>query len=227
MKQDFYIKKLHYSYNEIEVYQYKNPVFCLPRKPKRKKLFKSYKKTNNGNRTRTEVRRLINSNPDLNKFFTLTFAKNLGDLSETNPIFKDFVLRMLYNFPDFRYVAVPEHQKRGAVHYHLLCKLPFVPQKRLQDIWGQGIVHIRKVDTVTNLGLYMSKYLSKQFEDLRYFRKKKFFHSKDLVKPLVFYDDEADGLLSLVTGFETKLKKHWIVPFHGPVDYESLTLDNK
>jgi hypothetical protein len=77
-------------------------------------------------RTRTEIRRLINSNPQLNKFMTLTFAENITDLKQANYEFNKFVLRLSYKYPKFEYLAVPEFQQRGAVHYHVICNLPFV-----------------------------------------------------------------------------------------------------
>lgn len=45
-------------------------------------------------RARSRVRRLANANPQLNKFFTLTFKENLTDLKYTNNEYKKFVLRL-------------------------------------------------------------------------------------------------------------------------------------
>lgn len=37
-------------------------------------------------------------------------------------------------------------------HYHLLCNLPFISAKTLQEIWGNGFIRINKIDDVDNVG---------------------------------------------------------------------------
>ena len=86
---------------------------------------------------------------------------------------------MNYKYNNFEYLAVPEFQKRGAVHYHLLCNLPFIEIAELQELWGQGFVKINKIDDVNNVGAYVSKYLGKEMDE-RTFGKKKFFRSQNL-----------------------------------------------
>lgn len=39
-----------------------------------------------------------------------------------------------------------EFQKRGAIHYHLLCNLPFVSSKELAEIWTHGFIKIKKIE---------------------------------------------------------------------------------
>ena len=57
-----------------------------------------------------------------------------------------------------KYLAVIEFQERGAVHYHVLSDIPYIPQKELQDIWGHGFVYINAVKHVDNIGAYIVKY---------------------------------------------------------------------
>lgn len=79
-------------------------------------------------RNRRTVRQLVNSNPDCNKFLTLTFADNLTDIDKANYQFKKFIERLKYRYSsiELKYIAVIEFQKRGAVHYHLLNNLPYI-----------------------------------------------------------------------------------------------------
>ncbi len=136
------------------------------------------------NRTRTVLRRLINSNYQLNKFITLTFGSDIQDLKEANYIFNLFTQRMIDRFPEFKYIAVPEFQPISRrVHYHLLSNLRYVANEKIREIWGQGFIKINRIDKVTNVGAYICKYLSKDICDKRLFHKKKFFYSNGLNSP--------------------------------------------
>ena len=149
-------------------------------------------------RARTSVRRLVECNPDLNKFFTLTFAENVTDFVVANECFRKFVMRLKYNYKsDLKYLVVPEFQKRGAIHFHVLCDLPYVPVNQLADLWGFGFCRINLIDSVTNVGLYVSKYIQKQFDDERLHTKKCFWGSRNLKRPVVIDTPEVvDSLLS-------------------------------
>lgn len=190
-----YDLKVVVSDKQVEVYKYKKNIWKeykrIKHDDKESKQLDLFEQINNKklrakssiNRTRTEIRRLINSNPELNKFLTLTFAKNITDLKQTNYIFNQFIKRIAYKHPDFRYVAVFEFQKRGAVHYHLLCNLPYTNSKKLESIWKQGFIKIKKTNNINNIGAYMSKYLGKEIDE-RTFGKKKFFRSQNLNEPI-------------------------------------------
>lgn len=97
---------------------------------------------------RKTVRHLVNQNfTVLDKFITLTFAQNIKDPIEANKHFKTFI-RDLKTLGMTKYLAVIEFQDkndRGAVHYHMLCDLPFVYQKKLKEIWGLGSLRINAI----------------------------------------------------------------------------------
>ena len=178
------------------------------------------------NRTKTEIRRLTNANPQLTKFMTLTFAENITDLKEANYIFNQFIKRISYKYCDFEYLAVPEFQKRGAVHYHLLCKLPFIEIAELQMIWGKGFIKINKIDNVNNVGAYVCKYLTKDMFDERTFGKKKFFRSQSLSESIELLGYWAtrfiEKFLSALTPvFEKIFESEWV----GQVEYKAYSLD--
>lgn len=245
-----HLKNMAQSYNckvvvsgkQVEVYEYKKPIWRDFNKPKKKKedepkkepkqldIFKQLeikkqKAKFSINRTRTEIRRLVNANPQLNKFMTLTFADNVTDLKTANYLFNKFVMRISYKYSGFEYLAVPEFQKRGAVHYHVLCKLPFVQITQLQEIWGQGFIKINRIDNVNNVGAYVCKYLSKDMFDERTFGKKKFFRSQTLseaVEILGWWAMRfAEKVLSLITPvFEKTFTSEWT----GEVNYKAYSL---
>lgn len=164
--------------------------------------FKPYKdqesiREDNVRRTRIKIRRLVNSNQDLNKFMTLTFNSSITDLSSANPYFRLFIKRLVRIYPKFKYLCVPEFQPNsGRVHYHLLCNIPFINKLDLEKIWGNGYVFIRKIDSIDNLGAYICKYLGKANFDTRYFKKNKFFYSQNLIKPLII--DKIDTIKSIL-----------------------------
>jgi hypothetical protein len=134
------------------------------------------------NRTRKEIRRRINSNPQLTKFLTLTFGDNITDIATANRKLNLFSQRAKDRWKEFQYLAVPEFQKSGRVHYHLLCDLRYVKSQDIEKVWGEGFINIRRL--YGNLGWYLCKYLNKDMFDKRMFRKKKYFCSQDLKKPM-------------------------------------------
>jgi len=237
--------KVVVSGKQVEVYNYKKSVWRdfqrkeistknknTQKEPKQLDILKriekqKIKRTSSLNRTRTEIRRLTNSNPHLDKFLTLTFSDNITELKEANYIFNKFILRIAYKYPNFEYLAVPEFQKRGAVHYHVLCNLPFVHYKEITDIWGQGNIDIKKVKDITNLGAYVCKYLSKDMFDERTFGKKKFFRSQTLKKPIEILGYSARKFVEKYLSeskpvFEKNFESKW----SGEIDYKAFVLNN-
>lgn len=233
-----YNLKILISGKHVEVYKYKKRVwrdfqrdeiaFIIPVQLNLFQTKKSQKqKTKESlNRARTQIRRLVNSNTQLNKFLTLTFAKNVSDLKKANYIFNQFIKRISYQYPNFEYLAVPEFQKRGAVHYHLLCKLPYIKVSELEKIWGQGFIKINRINDIENVGAYICKYLNKDMFDERTFRKKKFFRCQTLTEPVEITGYQATMfiekfLFSLKPIFEMYFESEWI----GEVEYKAYLLD--
>jgi hypothetical protein len=246
-----YDLKVVVSGKQVELYKYKKNVWreyesnkeeTIIKKAKQLDMFEQEKIRKQRvqfsiNRTKTEIRRLVNSNPQLNKFMTLTFAKSTTDLKEANYIFNQFIKRITYRYPDFEYLAVPEFQKDedhwgrkkehgGSVHYHLLCNLPYIENNVLEWFWRQGMVNIRQIGKVNNLGAYMSKYLGKELFSGRMFGKKKFFRSQNLkeaIEILGWYAQKfIEKFLSLLTPvFEKTFQSEWV----GEVDYKAYSLD--
>ena len=136
------------------------------------------------------VRRLINSNFDCDdsKFVTLTFAENdkfdITDVKSCNKEYDKFIKRLKRRYSDVKYVTVIEFQKRGAVHYHMICNLPFVKKKELAELWGLGFVKINKISHVDNVGAYVSKYMSKEVADERLKGLRGYNASKNLERPV-------------------------------------------
>jgi len=132
-------------------------------------------------RTRRAIRRYINSNTDMTKFVTLTFAENITNVDVANYEFKKFIERLKYKYGEIKYISVVEFQRRGAVHYHLIINLPYVKASQLESIWNNGFIKVNRIRHCDNVGAYVSKYLTKESCNLL-FCKKKFFRSVNLEK---------------------------------------------
>ena len=143
---------------------------------------KNYANTNQ--RRRDKIRRLActNFNNKYDKFLTLTFAENKTNIEECNLLFKNFInrLKYKYNLLCLKYLAVIEFQERGAVHYHVLLNIPYIPHKELQELWGNGFVFVNAISHVDNLGAYILKYMTKDNNDTRLMGKKAYLTSRNL-----------------------------------------------
>jgi len=184
-----YTKKAIQCGSMIEVYEYSAPIFRglqsrlagtggRVRTPKPRTSQSTM-------RTRKKIRQLVNSNPTMNKFLTLTFAENVTDIATANYEFKKFRQKLQRHLGrDFKYLGVIEFQKRGAVHYHLMLDIPFIDWKTLSNLWGQGRIQIEKIKKPNRAGLYMAKttgYLVKGAEDTRLYGKRVFFYAINML----------------------------------------------
>ncbi len=143
-------------------------------------------------------------------FITLTFGDNITDIKFANYEFTKYIQRLNFfitkNKKSFlRYIVVIEFQKRGAIHYHIMFfNLPFISdiKKKIVEVWGQGFINVKStknVDELKKIIRYMSKYMSKNFDDSRLHGKKCYFVSKQLKKPrFVYFDDQINELLDFV-----------------------------
>lgn len=150
----------------------------------------------NCRRARNELRRTILANFDNgSKFVTLTFAENLTDVNQANAQFKRFIQRMRRRHGDFKYAAVIEFQERGAVHYHMISDLPYIPKPKLADIWGHGFVRINEISHVDNVGAYITAYMTKDNLDDRLRGKKAYMTSKNLLRPITLQGMDAQEII--------------------------------
>lgn len=146
-------------------------------------------------RSKFNLQRLVKSNEGIFKsFITLTFAENVTDIEEANKKFANWRTCVKRIKKDFLYVAVPEFQKRGAVHYHLLSNLDvkenpdiIIPQKGKKNcydvkFWTSGYSSVFKLDYNTNVVGYITKYMTKDIDN-RLWGKRRYLYSKDLIKP--------------------------------------------
>jgi len=142
-------------------------------------------------------RRLVSSNlvgTDLPLLVTITYSINQTDLRQGYRDFKSFNQALRYKFgKDFKYICVPEFQKRGAVHFHALYwGLPeriFLEERKtrfLARLWGQGFIYLKQTDGNIKISSYLAKYMSKAFCDMNLKNQKAFVCSRNVLRPVVY-----------------------------------------
>lgn len=109
---------------------------------------------------------------EADRLLTLTYRENQTDIQQAWIDFDRFRRLMNQRYGDkFKYVAVPEYQKRGAVHFHLAIK-GYFPANAVRRIWrrvvGEGNIDItapRKINKTSwnpkRIAGYLAKYISK------------------------------------------------------------------
>lgn len=173
-------------------------------------------------RARRMIRRLIDANVDgLPIFVTYTFARNVRTLEEANPKFTAHVKELQRRYGKVRYLCVPEFQKRGAVHYHVIYfNLPYIPKIKqvMNDLWPHGWSQVRAIRKVKRIGLYVAKYLQKGVDDRRTRGRKSYFTSRELIRPYEIREQEAVDNFVEHTNMTTEFEGAFEGPF-GSVRY--------
>jgi len=174
-------------------------------------------------------------------FLTLTVKENIKDRETFNNMFKAFIKRFYYHVyktkkSKLKYIACLEQQKRGAYHAHLLLfDVPFIPHKKLLEIWGHGgvtINNLQHLDDVSNTGRYVAKYMEKGIgqELLDSFGKKSYYASRNLKRPTEikttnssdFEIDEANVLYE--NSYSSKVYRNGKF-IDNPVTYKKIKID--
>ena len=156
------------------------------------------KKDYNINRTKKNLRRLINANVTGNDtFITLTYADNFTDVTQAKVHFKRFIQQMKRHGYTLKYVYVIEFQKRGAIHFHcIFFDVPFIPLDILQNCWKHGFINLHQIDNVDNVGAYVVKYMEKDLVNSKLNGHDLYGRSRDLKKPIETNNpQEVAGLL--------------------------------
>lgn len=192
----------------------------------------------NINRTKFNFQRIVKANENKFKtFITLTFEENIKDVKQANKIFNTWRTNIKAIKKDFLYICVPEFQKRGAVHYHLLTNLDIkenhdiiIPQKGKKSqydvkYWSYGFSSVYNVKDINVVG-YMSKYMTKSCDN-RLFGHRRYFCSRGLDYPGERYldlsnDDDFMFLADLLSHSEVKFENSYLDVFGDKIDFVEL-----
>lgn len=217
----------------VEVYQYENlPANRGGRTKKESSEWKENRKRS-GKKKRDYVRRLVSQNFDSgDRFVTLTFGSDavsdVRDVSDCFEAFRAFRERLRRRYPTVKALVVVEFQDkngRGAVHYHMICNLPYVPNRVLAEIWQNGFVRINKIRHVDNVGAYIVKYMGKALDDVRLKKRKAYYRIGKLEEPEVVWADDVTPLAEIVGDAQPVFEHSYGDEFHGRILYHQYNLD--
>lgn len=196
-----YVKVLK-SGSLLEVYRYeKEPIKYLwgqavPRKKNRSKRSRGLNRRRGDNllRLRRSFIRLVRANLggiEQPSFITLTCERDIP-IKDAFKCLAGFARRGREMFgKTFRYIAVPEFQKRGTIHFHLLAW--GVPantilnerfDRTLQNLWTLGFVDCITTDGSERLAGYIGKYMYKGMLDERLRNERAYVCFGSFVRPV-------------------------------------------
>lgn len=160
-------------------------------------------------------------------FVTFTYTENQSDINIAWKDWRRFVRRFSKSYhATLNYVVVVEFQKRGAVHFHaLLFNLPDVftnerETRRIAHLWTHGFVDDKKIDEIHSISAYITKYLSKDANDLRVKGRKFYACSRSMKRPTIHYNIDAQELFEEQNGemtmtLDEKGNEHYIIKVHA------------
>lgn len=169
-------------------------------------------------------------------FITLTYKENMQDIEKADKDFKRFIQRFKYRFKDLKYIAVREFQKRGAIHFHMICnwRQYFENEEHVKEterwfaenIWRHGFVDLKVLDGVDNIGAYLIKYMTKNIAIEAFKGHKTYLCSKGLDRPLEFKGEEAENVLAAYGLLDKKevFTNSYISEYLGQIVYKEYNL---
>lgn len=157
-------------------------------------------------RSKLSCQRIAKTNSTIwETFITLTIAENELDIKKANKKFNNFITIVRRHKKDFKYIAIPEFQKRGSVHYHLLTNISVDDENLIYSqedntkfkhvkYWKHGFtkVDVMKNDVKKIVG-YISKYMTKDIDN-RLFGHRRYLYSQNLSIPKTSYIDTNEKL---------------------------------
>lgn len=186
-------------------------------------------------RSKIQLQRLVKSNEeDFKTFITLTFEDNLENIEQANIKLNTWLTKIRSIKKDFKYVCVPEFQKRGAVHYHLLTNLDIKldsniiklqsGKKCMYDVkyWSYGFTSVFSMKDINVVG-YISKYMTKDIDN-RLWGKRRYMNSRNLRKPSITYLD-TDNLEEFIKylgilDYDITYKNTYLTKFNEEIEFK-------
>jgi len=212
------------SGNTLEIYEYEQAPKISANRP-RKHVSKDadrggsdpspQKRWDNIRRTRKGFIRLVRANctGDVNPSLVTLTMSAIVEIPEASKCFTRFAQSLKKRFGSgIRYIAVPEFQKRGAVHYHMLVW--GIPEevilherntRHLQNLWGYGYVDCLPTDGSPKLSAYLAKYMSKAMQDVRLVGKRAYNASSNVLRPSHFKTAVVADYTQMIWGVDKEV----------------------
>jgi len=205
----------------IEVYRYEKDYVSAKKRPIRKKRsdkkpsnsgtpLKRYRSKRSISRARKSFFRLVEANIEKVEDVTLSTFTCHDQYTSLEVGYKAlgefFRLYKSITGVRTRWIAVPEWQKRGALHYHVIIwgisSIHIEREKEtrnLQRLWNRGFADFTPAyGESAGIAGYMAKYLVKALEDERLFGRRAYSSSRSLHRPSTYRFNEADEDFSVM-----------------------------
>jgi len=156
---------------------------------------------------------------------TLTYSQPQDSARHGFNDLRLFIMRLRKSEFRISYIAVPEFQKSGRLHFHVLVwGLPSdFPDRRssshgviygkerssriIAKHWGLGYIDLIATDGSDKLSSYLAKYFTKAYNDPRLIGCRLFHRSRDIPKPFIYNGAHIDSLVSIPS--PDKIKSHY------------------
>jgi len=239
---DIYDTKVYDCNSCIQIYRGSKKIKKKPSKEGEVIRFKDYAiktssignssraRQDNAYRSKLSLERLVKGNVSKFKtFITLTFAENILEIDRANKALHSWLTLIKKVYNDFSYICVPEFQKRGAVHYHLLTNIETNSHLiTLQDgkesqydvkYWNKGFTSVFPINDINKTSGYISKYISKT-NDKRLFNKKRYLHSNNIEIPKILQlnmknEEDINKLNILLEDKSLKYESNYTNPYNN------------
>lgn len=197
--------KLIVSGNTIEYYNYEREInkkiqSGIRKAFKRRNTTPLYSRSDSIRRRYKSFSRLVRANlvgssePSL---LTLTIAQNVG-IKRGYEYLAEFWRQLRQSSVKVeRFIAVPEFQKRGSVHFHIIIWgiNDYVEKERdsrkLQHLWQRGFVDCLRTDGSEKLAGYLAKYMRKSMYDRRLVGQKAYSASRSCLRSVSLSSSQA------------------------------------
>lgn len=192
-------------------------------------------KLTNLNNSRNKINRLIASNPDLDKFITLTYAESVK-MEDSKKHLAYFFTKLRRKQEGLKYIWVLEFQGNGNIHYHILTNFKididtnrFRKSERHKEVerefsagfWKHGFIDIRdlKAEGNTNVARYLTAYITKDMMDKEMNGARVFGYSRSTMdKPVitkVLENMDQQQLLKMFEEYDIKFTNSYDIGLIG------------
>jgi len=240
-----YTKLIQYG-RFIEIFNYskdvhKKEVRTIARRTKSEYSSSHYRSRSSLQRSRTSFIRSVEaelSSKGIPTFITLTNFEEV-DLSIGYVYLRNFVRNVRKRYSTISFYAVPEWQKTGRLHFHLLVwGLPVELEKEerssrfVQRCWARGYADVLNAnDSSSYLSLYLAKYMQKALSDRRLFNQRAYTSSYNVAKVFKAGSNSLSGYLSTFIPDDKELVSEYTyeTQFLGGCNFTKyiVTYDNK
>lgn len=148
-------------------------------------------------RARTCIRRHIMGSA-CDRMLTLTYRQNFSDRNLADQ-HVTALLRIIKRWhKGIGYLAVPEYQKRGAIHWHIALNQR-LDAKRVRSAWNKilaesgliGNIDLQYFPDPAKQAAYLAKYVSKDMSDPKRGKRKRYKRNRGLVIPEMYVTVES------------------------------------